>query len=157
MKRLLLAGAVGVVGCVGTMQPKTVSFSPFVSAAFRWGYAVAERSNLEQAFCLYGRQSGDTIRLSRAEYPFVVAATPHSIQYGCRPSWDYIGTAHTHDSRYETNRPCSHSPVDLQTFYKRSHLPSPSDSAPSPRKDLVSIVVCDNEIDLLTRKPVGNR
>jgi hypothetical protein len=127
--------ALALAGCTATLPVKHVVVHPAVEASFNWGYALTERANTENAWCLYGTRSRDSAYVSRAEYPVVAQAGPHHIMFGCRKAPDYLGRAHSHNSAYKVNNPCRHSPLDLRGL-----------------DDKLSVVVCRNEREVLSKR-----
>jgi hypothetical protein len=127
--------ALALAGCTATAPIHHVVLRPEVEASFNWGYALTERANTENAWCLYGTRSRDSAFVTRAEYPVVAQAGPHHIYFGCRKAADYLGRAHSHNSMYGVNTPCRHSPLDLKGVDEK-----------------LSVVVCRDEREVLVKR-----
>lgn len=117
---------------VAPRREHIINMPPFVDNALRFQYHfVTEVGGTEAALCMYGNRRNDTTFVRRLEHPFIFAAAPHSISFGCRPENDYLGSIHTHNWAVEENRPCQQSPLDLLSF---SRMP-----------DKISAVYCGPE------------
>lgn len=126
---------------VSPVTPKQVVWHPAIVNAMDFQYEmVTVRGMVEAGFCLYGRSKRDSLFVDKAEFPMVESASSHHILMRCRPEKDFLGFGHTHDYRFEENRPCRHSGIDLEGFLS-GKLP-------------LSVVYCgEGRINSLTRRP----
>jgi hypothetical protein len=112
-----LVSLVAALGCSSPVPVKHVEWSPLVQENFAWGYALSESADIENAWCLYGHQSGDTLYVTRAEYPVVLTANQHNIVFSCGDSKDFLGRAHSHIQRYVGDA-CYPSGIDVDGVLK---------------------------------------
>lgn len=95
--------------------PRVVFDSSLVNM-FEFGYFLSQKAYVENAWCLHGIKKDDVYEVHYARTPFVHEAGPHHIKVSCIDNDDFLGIAHTHDSRVPENNPCSHSPNDIVGF-----------------------------------------
>lgn len=140
LKDKLFLGAVAVsFALCGAQKPRTptaVKINDLVRNNFSYGYMLAEKADIENAWCLEGYVSGDTLYIESTYNPFVVAAGPHHIQFGCTDKKNYVGEAHSHSARYEPNRDCG---------------PSERDLANKNSRNIVSGIICKDTINFYSQ------
>lgn len=94
----------------------SVVFDSSLVNMFEFGYFLSQKAFVENAWCLHGVKKESVYEVQYARTPFVHEAGPHHIKVSCMDSDDFLGIAHTHDSRVPENNPCSHSPLDIAGF-----------------------------------------